>query len=699
MSDKNIQTYDVIVLGAGSAGLTSAVGFAKVGKKVLLVEKEHIGGECTNSGCIPSKALLHHAKTYCAARDISGETQDLEKYRKEALTYVREKIQEILDEETPEHFEKMGIDVVMGEAEFITPCRITVNSQEYFYKKAVIATGSLPRTIDVTGLHVDDLLTNQNIFTISEIPEKLCILGAGPIGMELGQAFAMLGSKVTIISRDRRIAALEDPVISPIVQKEFDRLGIRVLYGAALHHVENKMAFVRVNTEDGNDTVSLSVSFDKFLMAIGRVPQIPKGLDRAKIEYDERAIMTDSQHRTTNKDVYAIGDVALRLKFTHTADDAARQVVTHVASRKIFRVNRKKAVPKVTYTSPEIAAVGLSYEEALKKYSEKEILRIEVSYSANDRARTDRNESGVMIVIARRLSGTVLGANIVGHTAGELISVFTLAIDHKISLWKLRATIYAYPTYSLLIKKVGDQFFTQSIANLKKDLRTLIKKNAPKIIALIIWGILLMQFQHYRTMNDLTVREMLLMLYEFVTGTTWGPIVYIAVYAIRPIIFFPATFLTALSGLLFGLPLGILYTVIGENASANLAYWIGRFFGSDLRLEDTFMGRWIMALHKHPFSSVLFMRLFYFPFDLTNYASGILRVPWSSYALATVIGIMPGLTTFVALGAGIKDIRTFDFSAESFDFVSLGIAVVVFVLSIVLSRSLKKWRAHRNEVV
>ena len=687
-------TYDIVVVGAGSGGLTTAVGFSKIGKKVLLVEREHMGGECTNSGCIPSKALLHHAKAWHVAQKIAGKSTQGETFRADAFPYVRSKIDEVLENETPEIFKKEGIDVILGEAIFKTKCSIEVAGTVYGYKKAIIATGSSPRMIDIEGLDSSDVLTNQNIFELKDVPEKLLIIGSGPIGMEMAQAFAMLGSKVTIASIDGRFARLEDEVISPIIKKECEDLGITIELNAYITKVENGEAIF--DRKEGDTVIGeVRVPFDKVLIAIGRVPNLPQGLDTACIKHENYGIVVDSQHRTSNKYVYAVGDVAQRLKFTHTADDIGRQVVMHVASKGLIRLNTKKAVPKVTYTQPEMAQVGLSHEEALKKYCAQEIVRIEVPYTTNDRAHTDSNTTGMMVVIARRLNGAVLGAHIIGHSAGEMISIFTIAINRKISMWQLRRTIYAYPTYNLLIKKAGDYFFALQMTSLKTDLTYTFKKHTPKIIALIFWLTLLITFHHYRIENNLSYQDVLWQGLDFFTSTVYGPLLYMVLYAIRPIILFPATLMTALSGALFGFWWGVLYTMLGENASANLAYWIGRFFGKDLRLEDTLIGNWVEALRKNGFGTVLLMRLFYVPFDLTNYGSGIVRVQWSKYTLATLIGIMPGLTTFVALGAAI-DIDKFQMDGLSFDAFDpkfLALSVTIFITSLLLSKYLKKWKA------
>jgi len=688
-------SFDVVVIGAGSGGLTAAVGFSKIGRSVLLVEREHLGGECTNSGCIPSKALLHHAKAYHQATRIAGNNTQTDSYREQAFIYVRDTIDAILEEETPEVFEQLGITVVMGAAEFTAPCQVQVGDTVYQYKTAIIATGSSPRMLEVDGLDTNSVLTNQNIFNLETIPARTLVIGAGPIGLEMGQALAMLGSQVTIATIDEVFAPLEDPAIRPILQDKFESMGITIQLQATIAKVENNVAIFDRRV-DGVATDTFSVPFDKVLVAIGRVPNLPAGLATAGIKADSQCIQVDSQYRTSNKYVYAIGDVAQRLKFTHTADDTARQVVTRVASYGLLRVNKKKAVPKVTYTRPEVAQVGYSWQAAVAKFGEDRLMRLEVPFTNSDRAKTDNDTTGVLVVIVRRLNGVVLGAHIIGPAAGELISVFTLAIDHKISLWKLRSFIYAYPTYALMIKKAGDQFFARQMGDLRSDLTKLVKRHASKVIALLFWVALIYTFQSYRIENNLSYTQVLLSLIDFFTSTLWGPVIYMLLYAVRPLILFPATLLTALSGTLFGFWWGVVYTILGENASANFAYRIGRFFGKDMRLEDSIIGNWVDAMRARPFGAVLFMRLFYVPFDLTNYGSGILKINWPSYFTATLIGIMPGLTTFVALGAAL-DLEEFSAKGLSFDAFEpqfLALSVVIFVVSLALSRLLKRWRAE-----
>lgn len=680
------KTYDVVVIGAGSGGLTVAVGFAKVGKKVLLVEKEHMGGECTNSGCIPSKALLYHAHQFHIAQKRGGDSDKLEEYRKEALTYVRSVIDSILEEETPETFQKLGIDVVLGEASFTSPQTLQVHDTTYIFSKAVIATGSAPRELSIEGLAPDDVLTNQNLFELEDIPKRLLIIGGGPIGMEMGQAFALLGSEVTIADINDRFAHLEDEAISPIIQKVFENHGVTILLNAQIRRAENKEVLCTIDKKEKR------LAYDKVLVAIGRVPQLPNGLTEAGVAYSEHGIETNTQHQTTNKKIYALGDVAQRLKFTHTADNSAREVVTHAVSKGLVRADTSKAVPKVTYTIPEIAQVGLSYQEACKKYGEQSIMRIEVPLSTNDRAKTHSNTTGLLVVLVRRLSGTILGAHTIGPRSGELIALFTLAIDQKLSLWKLRNTIFAYPTYALLIKKAGDYFFAQQLADLKKDILHLCKKHIAKVLVGLVWAVAVWQLYAYKNAHGMDTTETALMVFDFITMTIWGPVLYVLIYAVRPLTFFPATALTILSGIFFGFWGGLLLTILAANLSAAVAYMVGRFFGKGLSLENSVFGTWITRLREHTFATILTMRLIFLPFDGVSYLAGVLKASFVPFVVATFLGILLGSATFVSIGASL-DIETFrneGFSASIIDVKFLLFSALIFCSSIFISRLLKR---------
>ncbi len=681
--------YEVVVLGAGSGGLTSAVALTKLGKKVLLIEKTHLGGECTNSGCIPSKALLHHAKAYAAAVAIAGTSNESETYHTQAWEYVRQKINEILADETVEHFKAQGIDVVLGEGIFTAAHTITVAGTNYHFKQAIIATGSSPRSLTISGLTPELILTNQNLFALHETPAHTLIIGAGPIGMEMGQALALLGSKVTIVDNGPRFARLEDSAISPIITKTFTDQGITLLQNAQVTEVINQTATIETKDEAGAVLIH-HIPFSKVLVAVGRVPNLPQGLSEAGIISTEYGITVDRAWRTSQKNIYALGDVSARLKFTHVADDTARQVVTHIISKGLISP-KEKLVPKVTYTEPEIGQVGLSWEEAIAQYGTETIIRIEVPLSANDRARTESETTGLLILIAKRLTGKILGAHLIGPRAGELIGTLTLAMENNISLYRLRATIFAYPTYSLLLKRAGDYFLAAQFASLRTDLIYAGKKVLPKLVLAALWLFALTALYTYKETYGFTLTELTVRLFHFISSSWYGPLLYILAYTVRPLTFFPGTALTILSGVFFGL-LGIIYTVIGANLSAALAYGVGRYFTHATTDKTSLLSRFLKPLQEHPFITILTMRLTFLPFDVVNYGAGIFRVPFLPYLLATVLGTLLGIATFVSIGASlsVEEFLKDGITANAIDAKFVLLSLTIFLISLALAKVLKK---------
>lgn len=447
---------------------------------------------------------------------------------------------------------------------------------------------------------------------------------------------------------------------------------------------------VEVKETDSEAVRLEQIPFDKVLVAIGRVPNLPEGLEVARIKSSPFGIVVNKNWQTNNKDVYALGDVSARLKFTHVADDIARQVVTRIISQGLFSI-KDKVVPKVTYTEPEIAQMGLSWDEAKEELGEEKIRRIEVSFANNDRARTDDDTEGMLVVVAKRLSGKILGAHIIGPRAGELIGTLTLAMENNISLYRLRSTIFAYPTYSLIIKKAGDYFLAQQFIDLKTDLFYATKKLAPKLIVAGLWIYGLVSLYVYQQSFGLTPSELSLKIFMAITSTPWAPLLYIVAYTIRPITFFPGTALTILSGVFFGL-WGILYTIVGASLSAAVAYFVGSYFSQAIAGYKKSLSNWTDYLHKNPFMAILMMRLTFFPFDLVAYGAGLLKIPFTPFLLATMLGTLLGITTFVAIGASIS-VEEFAKNGITADAINLNfilISLAIFIASHIAAEYIKR---------
>jgi uncharacterized membrane protein YdjX (TVP38/TMEM64 family) len=536
-------------------------------------------------------------------------------------------------------------------------------------------------------LREDDILTNQNFFALKDIPQRTLIIGGGPIGLEMGQALTRLGSQVTIIDNKATLAELEDPTVAHVLETTFAEQGIRFIGQANLTTIENKIAHITV----ANQAEPEHVPFDQVLVAIGRVPNFPTGLAMAHITTAATGIVVNHNYQTSNPRVFALGDVADTLKFTHQADDVARQVVWRIATYGLTSV-ATKAVPKVTYTEPELAQVGLTQAVAETTFGPLNIHRIVVPYGQNDRARMDNNTAGVLVVIVKRLTGEILGAHIAGPRAGELIAIFTLAIDQHLSLWRLGRTIYAYPTYALIIKKAADYFFVAQMTSLKTDLVRLFRRLMPKILLTTLWLIGLFFLYRYQAMHSMSVSDMALMVFDFITQTAIGPVLYILAYAVRPVTFLPGTALTVLSGVFFGLWGGIIYTIIGANLSATLAYGLGRYFSSPgVTTQKTLLRRFTDTCRSNPFTTILTMRLIFLPYDGVNYGAGLLKIPFVPYILATIMGTLLGIATFVSIGASLSvaEFRAGGLTLAAIDTKFLLLSLIIFVTSLVVSRSVQ----------
>ena len=335
--------FDIIVIGAGSAGLTASIGLAKANKKVLLIEREKIGGDCTNTGCVPSKALIHQASLA-----KSASKNDITTLANNALQKVRNTIDSFLVEETSEKIAEHGVHtVVMGNAQFIDSHTVTVNNIEYTAKNIIISTGSSPRELTALGIEHANAHTSDTIFTLNKIPKNLLVIGSGPIGMELGQAFHDLGSNVTIASIDSGLGRLEEPEVAKEIQEQFKNSGITFIGNAYLKGFDIK-GTATFDIKDGDKIVdTVTIKNDTVLISIGRVPNIDMNLEAAGIAYSKYGITVNKKYKTSEKHVFAIGDVSDRFKFTHVADDAARNVIKQILiPLPVFA--KKRVIPKVT---------------------------------------------------------------------------------------------------------------------------------------------------------------------------------------------------------------------------------------------------------------------------------------------------------------------------------------------------------------
>jgi pyruvate/2-oxoglutarate dehydrogenase complex dihydrolipoamide dehydrogenase (E3) component len=455
------QQVDLCVIGAGAAGLSVAAGAAQLGIGVVLIEEDRMGGECLNTGCVPSKALLAAAKAAQMIRNAKSFGIDAEPLIdfQRVHAHLRSVIDAIAPHDSVERFEQLGVEVIRGKARFTGYRRIALGDRELRAHRVVIATGSAPAVPQIPGLDQVPFFTNESIFDNDSLPRHLIILGAGPIGIEIGQAYRRLGAAVTIIERDKALPKDDPELARPLLQCLATE-GVAIHEGAELRAVARDGDSIILTGEKAGMAFELRGSH--LFIATGRTPRTSGlGLEAAGIEHDENGIIVDNRLRTTARGVYAIGDVVNGPRFTHVASYHAGIVIRNALFRLPARIDYR-SLPWVTYTYPELAQVGMTEERARKRYGDK-VRLLRVLYMANDRAQTERHTEGMLKLVADA-RGRVLGASIIGTHAGELAHLWIVAIQQKLKLRHVAQMIAPYPTWGELDKAAAAEFFKPLIA-------------------------------------------------------------------------------------------------------------------------------------------------------------------------------------------------------------------------------------------
>ncbi len=455
-------TYNLVVLGAGAGGLVSAAGAAGVGAHVALIESHLLGGDCLNVGCVPSKALLRCAKMAAALRHaaefgvhVTGDVSVDFGYVMERMRRLRASIAP--NDSAQRYSEQLGVDVFIGKGTFTGKKTIEVNGTTLTFAKAIVATGGTAAIPSIPGLQDAPYLTNATIFNLTELPPRLGVIGAGPIGLEIAQAFQRLGSEVTVYSRGSKILPKEDPDAARLVEESMRRDGVTFVRGVVPKRIESQRGKPPVTVVLEDRSGERTLTCDALLVATGRKPAVTGlGLEAVGVAYDERlGIQVNDRLQTTNPDVYAVGDVASTYQFTHLADFMARLVI-----RNALFFGRDKfsnlLIPWATYTDPEVAHVGL-YEKDLQE-RQVEYTTFTREFADVDRAIVDGETAGFVKLHVKKGTDQILGATIVGSHAGDMISEITVAMQSQMGLSKLASVIHPYPTAAEAIRQCGDAY-------------------------------------------------------------------------------------------------------------------------------------------------------------------------------------------------------------------------------------------------
>lgn len=435
-------THDIVIVGGGTAGLVTAAGAAALGARAALVERDQLGGDCLWTGCVPSKALIAFARR---SRDrASGAWPD-------AVAWLRSAQARIARHDDPARFRGMGVDVAFGPARLVGPGRVDVNGRVLQAKRVVLATGAAPAVPRVEGIEAVGYLTHRSAFDEETLPPSLTIIGGGPIGLEFAQTYARLGARVTVVEFLPALLPREDPEAARLIRERLEAEGICV---------RTDVRVARVAREDGAKVV-YGAGGERFaaaelFVATGRRPDLGAlEPERAGVELDRGAVRVDDRLRTTQRGIWAAGDVTGGPQFTHAAEYMARVVVQNALTPSRTKVDYR-LVPRVTFTDPEIAAVGLTTAEAVAGGLRHEVHRYD--FGNLDRAITDGADVGFCKVVTTP-SGTILGATVVGRGAGELLMPLVMAMRHRIPLGALATAIYPYPTMSEIIKRTAQGWY------------------------------------------------------------------------------------------------------------------------------------------------------------------------------------------------------------------------------------------------
>jgi pyruvate/2-oxoglutarate dehydrogenase complex dihydrolipoamide dehydrogenase (E3) component len=456
--------YDLVVLGGGTAGLVSAMGAAGLGARVALVEQHLLGGDCLNTGCVPSKALIRSARLVGELRRAAAlgvTTGDLHVDFPAVMQRMRERRARIAANDSAERFRRAGIDVFFGSATFVDRRIIAVDGQRLRFGRAVIATGSRPMAPRVPGLEDAPFLTNETVFSLARLPRRLVVIGAGPIGCELAQAFARFGSDVTVLDQAEQVLPRDDADAAAVIRRSLESDGVRVELGVALDTVEHTDREVTVRyrrTGDGPPPDGHATG-DALLVAAGRAPNVEGlHLEKAAIAAGDRGVVVNDRLQTSNPRVFAAGDVCSAYRFTHAADAMARIVVQNA----LFYGRRKASalvIPWVTYTDPEVAHVGVSDRDVARPAGR--LQTITVPLSEVDRAVVDDEMDGFVRV--HHEHGRLRGCTIVARHAGEMMGEAVYAMTHGGTLGALSAAVHPYPTQAEALRKAGDAYRRQAL--------------------------------------------------------------------------------------------------------------------------------------------------------------------------------------------------------------------------------------------
>ena len=662
--------YDIVVIGAGSAGLVACKLANGLGKKTVLVEKRKIGGDCTWFGCIPSKTLIKSANIAHQMTRLQEfglvPTNPVELNAKKVMSHVRAVVETDAAGHPAESYEAEGINVLFGQARFIDNHRIKVADKTISSKKFVICTGSSPLIPSIDGLNDVSYLTNETIFDVETLPKSMFVLGAGPIGIELSAALNRLGVKVTVLLRSGQILKKEDKELADRLLQILQAEGVTILTNIQTKKLSQEQNKIIANVEDKQG--QRQIEAESLLIAVGRKPNVDDlDLEKAGVEFDKNGIKVDNHLKTTTKNIYAAGDIVPPYLFTHIAEYEAIIATTNACLPIPVKKTNYQNVLWCTYTDPELAHAGLTESQAREQYGDK--IRIyNWEHKDVDRAKTDLEEHGFSKFICDK-KGKLLGIHILGHAGAELMHEAQLAKSIGLPFRKIASVIHAYPSYSDAVRQPAKRCYIDTLQNncfvkLAKSITS--KNNRTKIILFLVVLALLIGLRFTGIGDKLTLQNLQANGDKLVDYSNQNYLfsvsIYILIYIAVTAFSLPgATILTLAGGYLFNFFVGAIYVNIAATTGATLAFLFARYVvGESIQKKYADkLAKFNVELDKNGARYLLTLRFIpLFPFFLINIFAGLTNIPLKTFIWTTSLGIFPGSLVYAYAGEQLGTIKS-----------------------------------------
>ncbi len=693
-----MKKFDLIIIGSGAEAEYLVERLRHKHQKIMIVEPYEGYDSQQLLSRIFSETMSKDSKAYLTASSLLQNNEYLKDFSKRLLSSSYQKTIEKCRAITNTKTAFENVFFTTGTVEFKTRETLQIGGIDYGFKNVVIINHKKFNIPFVEGLNQSDVITSQNLHTLTDMPQRLLLLGDEPSGLPIAQNLARLGCRVTIVTTNEFFCSYLNQNISKKLNDILKDDEVTVLTQAELLKIENRQAIFDTGSGAGPAiTRIVRVAYDKLLINTSENSPLPKGLKHIHVEVDKNGLILTNKHgQSSVSNVYFI-------RHNESFYEQSDQIIKHLLRPRFISFlplppyQKLKAVTIIN-TDPPVGSFGATEDSVENLYNKDTTRSVTLKYGENINDESI-NTGGIAHIIFAKVYGTILGGHFIGRNAQEVSALISLSTNKNyLTDPFVENTTNSVSIVNDLLQKINEE----KKGHYFKDLATGLKSHRLLIFILLVWSFLLVWLWGFFASLDITITEAGIAIFTFVSQSTWGPLLYILTYTIRPLTFIPASILSVLSGVFFGFWFGIIYTTLGALFSENVSYWIGRILRNQGRKNKKIseISSWKGPLLKHPFLSVLLMRFSLLPYDAVSYISGLLKIPWPPYALASFIGTIPGITIFVSFGASI-DLETFlrdGFSLNILNPVYLTLSGIIFAISVAVTKLLRRMEEKNTTV-